>query len=186
MAGIDETIKEIGLATTIIRAAGDVETYTYIKPKLKSAPFDYEGWMMTDSTVVAGDLILASSNHYLIVGLSKDERVGEFFKYNVRLFRCNHTIDIKQFNRAQKSFTEIKSNIPCLIVDKGITQISDKGLVTPGFSGTDDSYSLYCQPNEIKDTYVLNDDANNKLRVAGEINPYFADGLICIPVKIEG
>lgn len=182
---LDDTIKEIGLAATIVREPTSVSTYAYIKPKLKSAPYDYEAWMMVTSGVVSGDLIFCNSAYYLVVGVSKDERVGQFFKYNVRLFRCNHTISIREYARGSKTFDEVKADVPCLVVDKGITQITDRGLVTPGFSGKDDSYSLYCQPNDIKEKYVFADDSGNKLRIAGELNPYFVDGLYCISVTIE-
>ena len=185
MPGIDETIEAIGLAATIVRAAGDVSTYIYIDPKLKSAPYDYKSWMMTDSTVVSGDLILMSGYHYLVVGVSKDERVGEFFKYNVRLFRCNHVISVNIYDRPNRKFTSVKTDIPCLVVDKGIAQITDKGLIIPGFSGTDESFTLYCQPNGITEENVLQDENGNSLRPAGVISPYFTDGLVAIPFTME-
>lgn len=186
MGGIDETIREIGLAITIVREAGDVETYAYVKPKLKQATYDYEAWFMTDSGVVLGDLILSSGIHYLVVGISRDERVQEFFKYNVRLYRCSHTVTVKRFSRDDKDFVVTIADIPCLIVDQGIMQLTDKAIAIPGFSGTDDSYSLYCQPHDIKDDDVLVSNTGNKLRISGDLNPFFAEGLISVPVKVEG
>ena len=182
---IDDTIEEIGLPATIIRAAGNISTHFYVKPKLKSSPFDYEGWAKTADDIVSGDLVIYNDLYYLIVGVSQDKRVGDFFKNNIRLFRCDASITLKTYVPASKTFTDSPDSIPCLILDGGIAMSSDAALVTPNVSGTDKTHYLYCQPNDIDRKTVFKDQHGTAFKAAGSPNRYFAKGLIEISVKAE-
>lgn len=185
MAGIDDTIEEIGLPATIIREDGDVSTHLYIKPKLKSAPYDYEGWATTISGIVSGDLVFYNNDYYLVVGAVEDKRVGDFFKINVRLFRCHALITIKKWDKATKEFVNAETPIPCLILDGGIQISTDAALVVPNVSGFDKTHYLYCQPNDIDRKTIFQDQHGLDYKVAGSPNRYFADGLVEVSVKAE-
>ena len=191
MSKVDLAIQKVGLATSIIRTGGNVDTYTLIKPKAKvqSTAYDFEAWLPTDSTVVVGDLLRVTfalkTIDYLVVNAVEDERAGQFFKYNARVIKCNHTITVKDYDSTTQTFTNTATGVPCLIVDGGTLQMSDKGVVLPGFGGTDGTYYLYCQPNSIDRKSAIVDENNRNLKISGNINPYFADGLIEIPVKVE-
>jgi hypothetical protein len=186
---VNSTIEEIGQAVTLVRDT-NVSTYAYINPKLKAATYEYVAWFKTDSGVVAGDLVLASiatqATNFLVAGLSPDERVDEFLKINARLLRCNHTISLKSLDNTSKKFVAGTTDIPCLIIDGSLTQMSDRGVVTPGFGGKDQTYYLYCQPSGITSKTVIVDDGNRNLKIAGSINPFYAEGLIELQVKLEG
>lgn len=187
---VNDAIESVGVAATIKRDAGDVATTVYIKPKLKAATYEYEAWLKTDSTIVDGDLVEVTVGgaltYYLLAGLVPDERVGDFFKYNAKLFRCNHTISIKDLDDDTKKFVVTKADIPCLIIDGNLTQMSDRGVVLPGFGGKDTTYYLYCQPNGITRKSALIDDGDRQLKITGTINPYYSKGLYEISVKLEG
>jgi hypothetical protein len=187
---VNDAIQSVGVAGVIKRTPTDINIYVYIKPKLKAVTHEYEAWFETDSGVVDGDLIAVtvggSLTYYLVAGLVPDERASEFFKYNAKLFRCNHTIKTLILDDTTKKFVDGITGIPCLITDGGITQMSDRGVVLPGFGGKDDTYSLYCQPNGITRKSALVDDDGRQLKISGNINPYFAKGIYEISIKLEG
>jgi len=191
MSKVDAAIAKVGLPASIVRAAGDLDTYILVSPKARSASasFEFEAWLPTDSGATFGDLVQVTFKNqtisYLIVNLVEDERAGQFFKFNARVARCNHTITVKDYDGTTKQFTTTKTGVPCLITDGGTMQMSDMGVVLPGFGGKDGTYYLYCQPNGIDRKSVLTDEDNNRLKISGEINPYFAKGLVEIPVKVE-
>ena len=192
MSKVDQAIKKAGLSASIVRTPDNIETYVLIaKPKAKTAgtSYDFEAWMQTDSGVVSGDLIqIAFENgvvNYLAINVVEDERAGQFFKYNVRLLRCNHTITVKDFDDTTKEFAATTTGVPCLIIDGGASQMSDMGVVVPGFAGKDETQYLYCQPNSINKKSAITDEDGNDLEIAGEINPYFAAGIIEAKVKLK-
>lgn len=186
---VDDILKSVGATCTIIRTGGNVDTYLYINPKgsfEKSAPYERNAMMPTDSGVVEGDLIQYLSDYFLAVSVFQDRRVGEFFYNKVRLFRCNNTITVKAYNSTTKVFADSKTGVPCLVIDSNAYLTSDRGVVVPGFSGRDDIYYLYAQQSAgIGKNSILVDASSNHLRVADNINFYFASGLIEAPVKLE-
>jgi len=187
---VNSAIQDVGLAAVIKRSSGDISTYIYIKPKLKAGGYEFEAWLPTDCGVVDGDLIEVtgslSTDNYFVSNLVPDERAGDFFKYNAKLFRCNHTIAIKSYNKTTKRFDDEQTGVPCLIIDGGASQMSDRGMMIPGFSGKDDTYYLYCQFGILDRKSKIVDEGNRALEVAGSINPYFAKGLVEVPVKVSG
>jgi len=187
---VNPAIQDVGLAAIIKRSAGDVSTYVYIKPKSKAGGYEFEAWLPTDCGVVDGDLIEVAGTYatenYFVINIVPDDRAGDFFKFNVKLFRCNHIVAIKSYNKTTKKFDSVQTGVPCLIIDGGAIQMSDRAVIIPGFNGKDGSYFLYCQPNGINRNSVIIDDAGVLLKIAGTINPYFAKGLIEVTVKAEG
>lgn len=183
---VDAAIKDVGLAATIVRAVGDVATYVYLKPKAKLAnDFQFEAWLTTVSGVVNGDLVLYDGGYYLVANVVPDKRAGDFFKVGVVLYRCNNTISTRGYDKDSKKFIALVSDIPCLVIDTGMLQMSDKAVVLPVYTGRDSSYTVICQPNEIDRNSKLIDDTGISLSIAGEVNPYFVKGLVQFPVKIE-
>lgn len=182
---IDDTIADIGLDATIIRAAGDIDTHLYVKPKLKSSPYDYEGWAKTADDITSGDLVLYNGGYYLVVGVSADKRAGDFFKNNIRLFRCDAEITLITYNTTTRDFTPSSTTIPCLILDGGITMTSDAAIAVPNVGGSDKTHYLYCQPNDIDRKTTFKDQYGTAFKVGGSPNRYFASGLIEVSIKAE-
>ena len=190
---VNASIVDVGLPASIIRTAGDISTSIYIKPKAKSgASYDFNAWMTTDSGAVVGDLVNVTFElktiSYLVITLVEDERAGEFFKYNVKLMRCNRTVTVKKWVAGSNDFTDSVTDVPCLITgDRAVTVDSDRAVVIPGFAAKDNTYYMYIQPNDIGKEDKLVDDKGISLSISGGVNPYFADGSLHeIQVKIEG
>ena len=182
---IDDTIEDIGLPATIIRATGNIDTHFYVKPKLKSSPYDYEGWAKTSDDIASGDLVLYNEGYYLIVGVSPDKRAGDFFKNNIRLFRCDAEIKLRTYIPATRKWTDASIAIPCLILDGGITMTSDMAMAVPNVGGSDKTHFLYCQPNSINRKTVFKDQYGTAFKVSGSPNRYFASGIIEVSIKAE-
>ena len=187
MSAVDQAIQDVGLAATIVRSSGNLSTYAYISPKVKQY-YERDALFPTDSGIADGDLLLASGNYYLVRSLIKDERSGEFFMYRAKLFICNNLVTRKEYNSSTKAFAINTTNISCLIIDAATAMtMSDRAVVMPGFSGKDNLYYLYAQSVAgITKNSLIEDDSSRSLRVSGNINPYFARGLVEVPVKIEG
>lgn len=186
---VDEVIRSVGLACTIVRTSGNVSTYFYINPGKSwkdAAPYARDGMMPTDSGVVSGDLIQYGSEYYLVVAILDDRRAGEFFFHKIRLFKCNNTITIKSYDAATKAFIDSKTGVPCLIVDGRASVMSDRGIMVPGYTGKDLSYYLYAQDGAgISKNSIMVDLAGRHLRALDSINYYFAGGLVEVGVKLE-
>lgn len=192
MGAVDDVIKSVGVSSTIIRTIGNLSTWLYISPKgsfLGSrAAYEREAMVPTDSGIVIGDLVHFANDYFLVVSLFEDRRVSEFFYYKAKLYRCNETITVQAYNATTKSFANSNTGIRCLIVSSQAALDSDKGVVIPGFRGSDDVFYLYAQKSSlsgITKNSILIDSSLNKLRVGNGINPYFASGLIEVPVKME-
>ena len=177
-----------GIPTTIIRSAGNVSTYVDISAKVK-LNYSYEllASFPASSGVVAGDLILASGIYYLIPYVIKDEFKGRIFSIKTRLFTCNRTVSISAQDATTKKFGVTKTDVHCLVVDQNNVMVeSDLGVAVPGMRGTKDiSYFLYMQtiPELTKNSMFM--DGTRKLRITGNLNPYYAAGITEVPVKIE-
>lgn len=188
---LDDLIQEVGMAATIVRDAGNIETYAYIDPKVKSTsfntmPFEREGMFPTTATVAEGDLLLAGGDYYLVIGVRKDQRAGEYWGDKARLFRCNHTVTIREF--VSGAFAITKSNIPCLLVSQSdrMRIATDRGVVLPAYKGQDADYAMFVQTTSGVDKNSRMVDENNyPLSVCGNINPYFVKGLLDVPVRID-
>jgi len=189
VGSVDEVLKSVGEPVTIIRTGGNVSTYLYINPKgsfERSAPYERNCMMPTDSGVISGDLIQHGSDYYLVVNLFEDRRVGEFFDYKARLFKCNTTVAVKAYNSMTKAFANVKTGVPCLIIDSNAYLMSDRGVTVPGYSGRDDVYYLYAQSGAgIDKNSILVDAASNHFRATDNINAFFASGVVEVPVKLE-
>lgn len=188
MSVIDQVLQTVGEAVTIIRTGGNISTYLYINPKgswSTKAYYERDGMMPTDSGVVVGDLISHLTNYYLITALFEDRRVGEFFYYKTRLFKCNKNVTIRAYNDTTKEFANASTNVPCLIADTNAMTSSDKAIVIPGFGGRDNVYYMYIQSSSgiTKNSIIV--DGSTSFKVAGNVNPFFAGGLYEVPLKIE-
>lgn len=187
-SSIDAVLKTVGEAVTIIRTGGNISTYLYISPKgswLTRAYYERDGMMPTDSGIVVGDLISHLTNYYLVTALFDDRRVGEFFYYKVRLFKCNKSITIRAYNDTTKEFANASTNVPCLIIDTNAMTASDRAVAVPGFGGRDNVYYMYIQSSSgiTKNSIIV--DGSTSFRVAGNVNPYFTTGVYEVPLKIE-
>ena len=186
MSAVDDAIKDVGLAVTIIRSAGNIDTYAYVSPKIQKY-HERDALFPTDSGVTDGDLLQTGNYSFLVRSIMRDERAGEFFMYRIKLFHCNATIAVKEYNSTTKTFTTVKSNVPCCIIDDASAMsTSDRAVVMPGYAGRDNLYYLYVQSSAgITKNSILVDENNRSLRVSGSINPYSAKGLLEVPVKLE-
>lgn len=182
---VDQTIKDVGIAATIVRTSGNLSTYVYIYPKAPAQRnWERESLLPTDSGLADGDLILASGKYYLVTSWLQDERVGEVFLYKAKLICCNDAVSVKAYSGG--NWIDEKTNVPCLILDGTSMAMSDRGIVVPGFSGKDDVHYLYIQSSAGVDrNSLIVDSSNRSLRVAGGPNPYYSKGLLEVPVRLE-
>jgi len=190
MAGsIDDVLKSVGEACEIVRSTGNIDTHFYANPKSnwgKTAPYERDVMIPSDSGVVEGDLITHLSDKYLVVSVFQDRRVGEFFLNKVRLFKCNATVTVRAYSATTKEFADQETGVPCLITRSSATLMSDKGVTVPGFAGRDGGYYLYAQSVAgINKNSILTDEDGNRFRVASDIDIFFASGIVEVPVKLE-
>lgn len=190
---LDDLIQQVGIEATIVRDAGNVDTYVYIDPRIKNTsfntmPFERQAMLATTAGIVEGDLLLAGGDYYLVISAIKDQRAGEYWADKARLFRCNHTVSIKAYNETTKQFAVTKSNVPCLIVSQSdrMRIATDRGVVLPTYKGQDADYGLFIQASSGVDKNSRMVDENNyPLSVCANINPYFVKGLLDVPVRID-
>jgi len=188
MSSVDAAIKAVGIPAVIERDAGDVSTDLYIYPKAAGGhTFERNAMLPTTSGVVSGDLILAGGVYYLARSVLQDRRVSTFFVNRARLLVCNNVVTIRAYDDTSKAFIDAKTGVPCAIIDSsGAMALSDRGVVTPGFTGKDDTYRMFAQSsNGINRKSAFVDENSVSLSSNGEANPYFAEGLVEVPVKIS-
>lgn len=186
---VDSVLKRVGEAVTIIRTGGNVSTYFYMSPKgstERSAPYERNVMMPSDSGVVEGDLISHLSDYYLVVSAYQDRRVGQFFYNKVRLYRCNSTVTVRAQNPTTKLFVDAKTGVHCLITQVASTGTEDRGLVVPRYTGKDRLFDCFLPTSVgITKNNILVGADGKQFRVMEDINPFVAQGVTLAMLKWE-
>ena len=189
MSTVDDVLKTVGEKCTLIRAGGNIETHFYTSPKggwTNRAPYERESMMPTDSGVVEGDLVQHLSNHYLVVALFEDRRVGEFFYYKARLYKCNSVVTTRVLNPTTKLFEDSQASVNCLIIAATSMVPEDMALLLSQYNGRDNLFVCLTQDSVgLKENDTIVDIAGRQFRVTNDIDPYFASGITKTAIKLE-
>lgn len=194
MSTLDETIRLAGRAVTLIRSGGNVSTYMYYtttgrvagKSKLNLAD-DHEGGFLfpSDSSVVAGDLVLAGTDYYLVVALADIVVFGEAWGYKGMLYKCNSVITVQHWNSVTDLFEDYKADVHSFIIHEGEQAwAEDKSLLRPTkYRGKRKPFTLYAQTSSgINSNSVIIDQELRKFRVSKDHDPFAADGILITQV----
>lgn len=206
MGAVDEVIRSVGLSCTIIRPGGstwgaspwgtfrwgaddginNVSTYIYLNPKDAKGTYERNPMLPTDCGVVGGDLIQVLTDYYLVAGLIEDRRVGEFFNYKARLFKCNSVVTVRAQNVGTKLFANVSTGVRCLITQTLIGASEDKSIIVPGYGGKDRLfYCFVALTAGVNKNNILVDSIGRAFRVTEDMDPLYAPGLLRAMVKIE-
>jgi len=172
-----------GKTATIIRSSGNLTIDIYIKPKSRTLlPYMRDFIADSDASpsgeLIEGDLVKDGTDYYLIVALSKMEMD---VTYAVRgyMYKCNSTVTIKTYNSGTKAYESYATDLPCLITKEHDEGQTDRGVVSPSRRESNKGFFVYAQSDKgiALKSYIIDQDSR-KFRVADDINPFFAGGIV--------
>lgn len=189
MSAVDDVIKTVGIACTLIRTGGNVSTFFYANPKdnwSSGVPYERSVMMPTDSSIVSGDIVSQGSDYYLAVNTLEDRRAGEFFYYRVRMYKCNSLVTIRSQNPTTKLFVDSSTNVQCLITQLSSETSEDKSIVVPQYSGRDKLFNCFMPSSKnLNKNQILVDASGRQFRVTENMDPLYAVGVVRAMVKWE-